>query len=89
MDSFEMRDGVRMKEVEAKFATVDELRQVLELTKLMNEQMKNCMQTIETVSKSLQLQINAIVGQEIAKTKTGLKELHKQAEVPEKDNWEA
>lgn len=71
------------------YATVDELRAVLELTKLMNEQMKNCMQTIETVSKSLQLQINAIVGQEIAKTKTGLKELHKQAEVPEKDNWEA
>lgn len=75
--------------VSVQYATVDELRQVLELTKLVASQITTCMQTIETVSKSLQLQINILVGQEIAKTKTGLKELHKQAGVPEKDDWEA
>lgn len=69
----------------------ENLRETMLMLQNLQAQINILHKMIEVVDKNLQNQINSLVGLEIAKAKdrSGLKELHKQAEVPEKDDWEA
>lgn len=73
---------------ETSYATVDDLRGILEILKLQAEQNDVLMALI----KNLQTQINSLVGHTVAAPKggeTGLKHLHEQAGVERPyDGWE-